>query len=367
MANDFRLDLYSPSGVRFAQVNRFLALAFRNEINIAAPLTAVFNANDPVVSQLEDKSHVELYWRDKAVSSTWIKLFGGLYRKQNYEDKDTTLFRLTAFDYKVMLGYRINAFYANVLNRTKFLGVPAETIMKTMVTYNLTSQATTANSRLRDGTNWPSSVISVAADAAGGNSKNWYNAHVTILENLRELSLEGGGDFDLIKTGTNAFEFQFYPGQRGTDKSSSVIFSKEKGNIGDPSYELDLGKEFTAGIVGGQGEDDIRDFVIRTGPNYAADNDIEVFIAATNIDKGDTSGLNDAGDKRLNDLQAMETFAFKILQRKNTQFGIHYELGDLVTVVNPFKGTATTQKVLAVEGNMEPDGTTDLKIEVGTP
>jgi hypothetical protein len=367
MANDFRIDLFSPAGVRFAQVNRFTALAFRSEVNWAGRLTARFNAADAVVSQLEDKSHVELYWRDKALSPTWIKLFGGIYRKRHFEQQDTKVFELTALDYKIMLAYRVNAFYANLSNKTKFIGVAAETIMKTLVQYNLTSSATTVNGRLRAGTNWPSTVISLQADAAGGNALDWYCAQVTILENLRDLALISGGDFDLIKTGTNAFQFRWYSGQRGTDKHTTVIFSVARGNMGSPTYDLDLSQEFTSGIIGGQGEDSDRDFATATGANYAAGNDIETFVAATQIEKGNLAGLADAGAKRLTELQAYDVFGFDILQTQNTQFGVHYGLGDLVSVVNPFTDVASTLKVWAVNGELQDTGMTKLSVEVGTP
>jgi len=265
-----------------------------------------------------------------------------------------------------MLKTRIVAYPAMLANKAYFSAAKAETIMKALVAANITSAATVANSRVRDGTNWPSTVISVEADAAGGNTTEWYCAQENLLETLQKLATIAGGDFDLIKTAVNAFEFRFYAGQLGTDRSASVFFSLGHGNMGDPVYTYDRSSEATVAIVGGQGEESAREFVARTGTDYAAGNDIEIFAPATDVDAGNTAGLNSAGDAVVAEKRARETFSFKVLQTPAIRFGSEYFLGDLVTAVNPYTGASVTQRIAGVSLDLS-SGAPNFKIETETP
>lgn len=244
-----------------------------------------------------------------------------------------------------MLGWRIVAWPAATANRSKFTSAKAETIMKTLVEYNAGASATTGNGRHRTGT---ITGISTAADAAGGNTLDWYCAHAILLETLQKLALVAGGDFDLVKTGAQAWEFEFYPGQLGTDRSGEVVFALDYDNMANPRFRTGRLGEKTVAIVGGQGEDSQRDITVRTGANYSSSNDIEVFVDAREIDKGNTAGLQAKGDQELEALRALDQFDFDVLQTAVGAYGRHYFLGDLVTVVSPFTGAASDRKVRSV-------------------
>src|SRR5690606_30648784 len=138
-----------------------------------------------------------------------------------------------------------------------------ETVMKALVTYNATSSGTTADGRIRNVATG-GLTITVEADGGGGNTVDWYCAHDHLLETLQKLARIAGGDFDLIKTAATTWDFKFYDGQRGTDRSSSVIFSLDHGNMARPRYQIDRREERTVAIVGGGGEGDDRTFVTRT-------------------------------------------------------------------------------------------------------
>ena len=89
----------------------------------------------------------------------------------------------------------------------------SEYVAKELVKYNLTSSGTTGDARARTVT---ITGVSIQADAGTGNTISFKCAWRNLLASIQEVAQIGGGDFDLIKTGTQAWEFRWYNGQRGT-------------------------------------------------------------------------------------------------------------------------------------------------------
>ncbi len=365
MDPELRIDLASAGGVKFAEITDIVDLSAAIKVNAYGVMKAVLRGDHPALGSLENNSHVEIYY--KYDGGNWTRFFGGLFRGQERSQTKEPYFTLTAIGYQWLLKTRIIAYPAMTSNKTWFSSAKAETVMKSLVTANLTSSATTSNGRIRNGTNWPATVISVAADAAGGNSVEWFCALQNLLDTLQKLSLIAGGDFDLVKTGSNAFEFRFYAGQIGADRTGSVVFSLGRGNMGEPEYKYDRLEETTAAIVGGQGEESSREFVTRTASGFSTSNDMELFVPATDVDPGNTAGMNAAGDIALAGTAARESFSFKVLQTPSTRFGSEYFLGDLVTAVNPYTGTDFTQKIVGVTLTINRGKAPDFAIETRTP
>jgi hypothetical protein len=264
-----------------------------------------------------------------------------------------------------LLGTRHAAFYAGTTNRTEFAAQSAETIMKTLVSYNLGSNALAANSRIRDGvlsSKWCGLyTISNQTDAAGGNTKAWSCAWRNILVTLQDLVAAGaGGDFDLIKTAATTFEFRFYSGQRGTNRTSSLVFALNRGNMAEPDWQWDRINEKTVAIVAGQNEGADRVVVTRTGTDYATNNDIEVFVDGRSYVT--TGGLQATGDQSLFNLRARQAFKFKALQAPNAVYGKDYQVGDLVTAV--YRGVSTTQKFTGATISFNRDGGEQIDMEM---
>lgn len=360
----YRLDLSSTAGAKFAEITDFDWLSCTLAVNQANFLSTQFRGDHAALASLTDKCLVDLYWRDPDMGIAWQRVFNGFYHAQHREKEPTNIFQMKVPGDLSRLSWRIVGWRSAVANRSKFTAVKAETIMKTLVSYNAGASATVANGRLREGA---ITGISVEADGAHGNTLDWYCAQDPLLETLQKLALLGGGDFDLVKTAAAAWEFRWYTGQLGTDRSATVKFGVELGNMGKPIYEYDHLDEATVAIVGGQGDEADRDFVVRTGLDYAVSNDIEVFVNATDVDQGVTAGLNAKGDKRLAELRAKEVFPFKILQTPACAWGKHYFLGDLVKINNPFTSVSSTQKVKLVILGLDGKGNKTIDVEVGTP
>jgi hypothetical protein len=137
--------------------------------------------------------------------------------------------------------------------------------------------------------------------------------------------------------------------------------------MGLPQSSLSRIDERTVACVWGQGEDLTRDYVTRTGANYAAGNDLEMFINASDVEKGNTDGLNDRGDQKLRDTEAVRSFRFNALQAPATLYGVHYFLGDLVTVVDSRNGNTFVQKAAATSQTLDPDGEQMIDVELNAP
>ncbi len=352
----YKMRFYSPAGVLVAETSDFWHLGYTKRVNYPGLLTFNMHGEHAAVALLSNRSQIEVWRRNQRRGIDWYCDFYGLYLSQERQYTDRDIFTAYCPGQMWFLSTRIVAWYAATADRAAFTSDPAETIMKTLVDYNACANATTGNSRLRDGA---VTGLSIQADGANGNTLDWNCAYKNLLTELQGLALVAGGDFDLIKTAAQAWQFRWYTGQRGTDRSATVIFSLNRGNMSNPHYRYGRIGEKTAAIVGGKNEKDNRDIVIRTGTDYAAGNNIEVFVDAGNLKT--TAAQNAAGDRRLDELQARDAFSFTVEQTASCLYGADYELGDLVTA-RAFD-VEGTYKIIASTVTLNEDGTDQVDIE----
>jgi hypothetical protein len=365
MQSIYRLDWYNASGVLQTQMvgsaqtdsagerSGFTNLAYVRRVNAPGMTYLTIRGDHEILADLTDNWQVEV-WR-KPFEGTWRREITGivdLEKVWSYTDKP--LFYMQMRGIMSKLADRHVLWYAGIANRTQFTNVAAETIMKTLVSYNAAANATTANGRLVNGA---ITGLTVQADGANGNNLYWYNSWANLLETLQGISKVGGGDFDLVKTSSTTYEFRWYTGQLGTDRTATVTFALEYGNMANPVYR-ERGDEATIAVVGGQGEGADREIATVTGTNYhASTNHKEVFVNATDIDEGDTNGLQTRGEQKLRELQAEQSFDFEVTQSPH-RYVTDYDLGDLVNAVNPFKATSHTLKVQAIRVTMDAESET---------
>ncbi len=354
MASEHKLIIRTAAGVKAAEVSDYLWLSYTREVNKPGLLRFGLNGNHPAIGLLEDKGQVEVWRRNVEMGLDWTRDFVTLFRKQKRDFTDRARFEATCPGVLAKLQWRHVLWFAGTGNRSTFTGVKAETLMKTLVSYNAGANATVANSRQREGA---ISGITVEADGAHGNTISSYGcAWANLLEALQEVATIGGGDFDLIKTAANTFDFRWYTGQRGTDRSSTVKFAVNLGNMANPEYIDDRLNEATVAVVGGQGEETDRAIVVRTGPDYAAGNDIEIFVNAAGLTT--TNGLETQGDATLEDRRRLTSFTFDPIQTPSTFYGVHYFLGDLVSA--RYDTLTATFKVQAVTIAAQPGRNEDV-------
>lgn len=358
----YEIRTYTPAGVLLDRFTDYLSLACRKVVNGTGLLSLELPGDHRTISKISHRSHIEVWKKDPELGISWFQYFGGLYLAQNRKFEDHKTFKAAIPGYNWLLNSRIINWPANTANRTKFTAVKAETIAKTLFTYNIGSGATVANGRKREGT---ITGMTADADQARGNTLDWFCFGDKLLVTLQKLAKVGGGDFNLVKTGTNTFTFYWYPGQLGTDRTSTVVFSLKKGNMGNPEYNYDRIEEQTVACVWGKGPDDSRAYATRTGADYSAGNDIEQYVDARDIDTD--SGLNTRGDEKNIEARARESFTFDVLQTPRSQYDVHYFLGDKVTGINPFTGSSSVLKIWASTVSSEPEtGFSKTEVEVQT-
>jgi hypothetical protein len=344
MAAEYKIRVYNRSGVLQYELIDYRALAYTKAVNEPGMGIITLDGRAPIVDAIELDWQIEVYRRDLTFSLAWYCDFYGFFRDSEERADDNGIRSATLYcPGQMSLLSRANVAYAaGAANRTEFTADPAETIAKTLVTYNATSGGTTGDGRERDVT---LPTITVEADGLTGNVLDYNCAKQNLLSALQEVAEVGGGDFDLAKNGAAAWEFQWFDGQLGSDLSGTVAFSLSQGNMANPVLRRNTLNERTVAIVGGQGEEGSRAIVVRTGANYDATfNAIEVFVDARQMST--TDGLNAAGDNALANYQARYDLSFDVLQIPSTVYGRDYALGDLVTAV--FGTYSATKKVASV-------------------
>lgn len=361
MQASYRIDLKTAAGALIGSLGMehggydpsrsgFWDLAYTKAVNAPGRFSFKISGDHEVIASLEENSQIEIWRGDPENDLPWACDFYGLYRDQGRKYTDHDVFTCYGPGQMQWLADRVVAWPAGTDGKSSFTADKAETIMKGIVTYNCAASATVANGRLREGA---ITGVTVAADAAGGETLDWTCFGDNVLESLQELAKIGGGDFNLVTTGAQAWEFRFYAGQLGTDRSATVEFSLERGNMATPEYTRERTGSASVAIVGGRGEGSSRTFVVRTSSEYDADDhNIEVFV------KGDeasgTDGYNAIGDARLERMRIYEAFSFDVIQTPASRYGVHYVLGDLVTA--KYGSISLTQKIVGVSVRLESDG-----------
>ena len=381
MAGDYYIELRDfVTGARSAIItgaigsgdaggNGFTSLACRRLVNAPGLLTFTVPERFPGVATLPDKTQVVLWRRDAARGIDWYREFVAILRDPTYTKRNGQgNWQFSCPGLMSLLSWYHVLWPAAMTNRTAFTAAKAETIMKTLATYNaVAGVATAAAGRDRDAPNYG---ISVQADGAGGATINWTAGRSkTLLEELQSIALIAGGDFDLVYVSGTSREFRWYSGQRGSDKSATLTFAENLGNMDNIQFKRVRSTERTVAVVGGQGTEGARDTVVRTGTNYSSTNDIEVFIDARDVEKGATVQLQSRGDKRLDEMESRDTWSFDVIQTDGTYYGPSgggsYTLGDLVRAVRP-DGVAVTQQIAEVALDWKGDGQEEIGIVMRT-
>jgi len=351
----FHVDLYDASGVRKAILTDVHWLEYEIAVNKPGYVSFEADADADALAGLDTGWRVDV-WRELPNGTTAKEMVAFVDELLWQFDARATV-TITASGLISLLGKRCVMWKANTNNRSAFTAAKAETIAKTLVSYNLGASATTANGRVLNGA---MTGFTVQADAAGGNTLDWFCEWANLLDTLQELALVGGGDFDVVPV-TGGYEFRWYAGQRGTDRTATQIFALERGNVANPRYLVSNAEMKNAVVVGGKGEDAERATAVVLSSEHTSATQAEMFESATDVET--TDGLTDRGEAALDENKAVKTL-FDILQTEASNYGVEYVVGDLVKAINPFTDTAVSVKIESAQVSYKTDGTLDIQIEV---
>ncbi len=360
MATQYQLRIYNRSGVIQQVITDPLYISYSKEVNAPGLLVVDLTADNAAIGTLDLDWQIEVWRRNTDQGIDWYCDFHAFWRgEQRRADADGAA-RYTMYcpGQMDLIARSIVAYPAAITGRSVFASNNAESIAKTLVTYNATSTGTTTDGRARTVT---TSGVTVEGDASRGNVLDVTCAWRRLLETLQDIAKQGGGDFDLVKTAAAAWEFRWYPAQLGTDRSTTLRFALNYGNITNPALTRNHMPERTVAVVGGQGQESSRTMVVRTGANYDATyNAVETFVDARQ--QTTTAGLQVAGDVALYNAQTRNDLAFDVIQAPGAYYGLHYFVGDLVTGV--YEDASATKKINRVTITVDENGAESIQVEL---
>lgn len=366
MGAEYELRIVDTAGATQAVITDGLSLGYTRRVNEPGILSFFVKDNHPALSYLTHNAQVEVYRRNADIGLSSYRDFVGIIRRTTWNTDEATSFRVDAPGIMNVLNWNAVMYPAGVSNRSSFSGAKAETILKNLVKYNATSSGTTGDGRARNAVDGSSKLsglftVTVQTDGAGGNTVTMDTTWEPLLATLQKVQAVAGGDFDLIKTAATTFDFRWYSGQRGTDRSASLTFALDRGNMANPTFTDDRIEERTVVVVGGQDQGTARTLVTRTGTDYGATRMMEAFMDARN--GLTTNALNAEGDAALDAWRSRPQLSFGVLQVPNAYYGVHYDVGDLVKAV--YRGVSYTMKVNGVSVSFDSGGAEVISVEMG--
>jgi len=345
MAPTYHVRLKDADGTMVAVLDQWISLAYEKRVNAPGGYTLVMSGSDSRTALFELDGQVEVWRADLAAGIGWYLDFEAFHRAEAHEYLANGEYRYTSQGrgYADLLARRIIAASALSAGATK-TGV-AETVIKAFV-----NEQAGPGAGLRACTG-----LSISLSLATGSTITMSREYRNLLEVCQEIANAGRGDFAVVGNGVAGYQFRWYSGQLGTDRTVGnaagnppVVFSPTLGNMRTPRYALNRADEVNVVYVGGQGVAGARTIAIRTDPaaiGASTWNRREVFRNASN--EAAVGGLNSKGDVFLDSQQAREEFTFVVVQVPSCLYGREYNVGDLVTV--RFGSVERDKKVISAQ------------------
>lgn len=358
MAAEYKLILREWStGSKVAEISDFWDLRFIRRIGVPGLFEFSLSGTNSKLGLMTYKTIIEIHRRNPDLGLDWYTEFTGFILDKVYRFNTHSIVTIKGYSDAWLLEGREIVWPAGLTNRTTFSATSAETIMRTLFTYNITSQATVANGRWADG-----SITGMSLGTNKGTSQtvDEWNCHgKNLLSELQALAKISGGDFNLNKTGPKTWQFEWYLGQIGTDRSTSVLFSLDRYNMANVTYTVPRSTEKTMIIAAGVGEGSNRLHTTQTGPNWSSDNSIERYYDGRN--EKELDGLNEKAKAQAQTYKSKPTLDFDVIQVHTSYYGLHYFLGDICKAkYEDFDGNV---KILSVSAQLRENGQETIAIE----
>lgn len=200
-----------------------------------------------------------------------------------------------------------------------------------------------------------------------GDNHNWQDYITTqytgkkLLDVVQDLCVTYDYGFEFAWNGSG-FTINLY---KGTDRSfdqsinTFVVFSPEFENLGNTEYIKDTANYANGAIIGGEGEGNDRTFAFVYPEGVTGFQRRIIYIDARNTssDNGELTDnqyktmLQNQGKEALEQRKITTSFNGEILNYNNYVYGVDYNLGDKVSVINEYgiRGNATITEITEVE------------------
>jgi len=221
-----------------------------------------------------------------------------------------------------------------------------ETAMKEYVKENLGSLALESGGRHMDGND---TRVTVAGSGGAGPTWSGDKANANLFDVIKEIADYSRDhlnpiDFEVVATDILEWQFQTFEDQIGEDRSYSdmnastglngagnapVILSREMGNVSSIVYSMKHSVEKNAAAVLGSGYGEVREVVTDTDPGAIDISGQRETVRSANSNI--TAELETLAAAELKSNQAAENLDINLLQQENTLYGLHYNVGDILT------------------------------------
>jgi hypothetical protein len=264
----------------------------------------------------------------------WVGLMRSIQIEQDADGQSTIL---TSVGLNDLLRRRIVAYAAGTSQADK--SGYADNMMKAVVRENLGAQAGSERDLSAFG-------LSVQQDLSQGPTIHKSFAWRRVLDVLQEISDEANENgtpvyFDIIWNGQQRYEFQTFLNQRGIDRTN-FVFSTEWGNLEEPTVKFAYDNEVNYVYAGGQGEGTSR-LIVEVGDSARVGRSVwnrcESFADARNSETED--GVRVAAQRELSAGQPRQAWAGRIVDIPSSRYGVHFDIGDRVSVSLPGFGLYT--------------------------
>lgn len=358
---DYEIRIYeSISNLRHVCTD-YLRIAITRQVNGVGTAAFEVNAASIAAQYCVQGNYLAIYRSDVVMGIQPSLEFSGVIRRVDRIEDEREYLQVAALDMIHLLGTRIVAYKAGISNKSTWRNRPTETILRQLFTQNLGASATTANGRIKSGV---ISGMSTGGTSGTGTVQSIACAYQNVLSVMQKLAEAGGGDFDLIWTvGQINWDFNWYVGQRGTNRTSTVVLSVDNGTLASARIIDDRIEDFTSVIIGGGGENLARRVTTRPSPLPTGVADREFFMDARNQAKATVAQLQAMATRRLASQARLRTrYEVAILQNGSYLYGRDYFFGDRISL--DVLGTRYTVKVRAVNLEFGSDGKEKVGIEL---
>ncbi len=346
MAPTWQIWLKNQAGVRLALLDYFRRFSIGRSVNGLCAFALELSGNDSHIASLALDGQLEFYRANLGYAIDPYLEFEALIRdvEEGMDADGRSIYTVSGPGYNELLKRRVIEAATGSAGAAK--DGPAETVIKEYVEEQCGPTA---------GLFRAIAGLTVQADGGNGGLVRLSRAYRWVYDVCLEIASTGGGDFAVVGTGAASYQFRWYDGHLGTDRSDTVVFALEYGNMGSPKLSHKRSGEITAVLVGGQGDGVARTTTWRI--DYGRESESPINLREMFVDQRqetDAQGLITAGDRALQDNRAPYRLSFEVLQVPSCLYGFHYFLGDLVTV--KFKAYTAVQQVKAVEFVVDQNG-----------
>lgn len=358
--------LYDTTGTKVALFDDWYNLDIKHVLNGVDTLTLEIDGGDSRIGLFTLDSIIEV-WRTATGNAADATVeYTGFHRtvERQLNDKQQSLFISGSVGLNHLLKRRVVA-YPTVTAFT-LKQAAADTVMKQMVDENCGPGAVSPP-RYTAGA-FPG--FSVAVDVALGpiytaqlDTSNLLDALNAVNVAVFDVDSHNTVDFAVVRTGPATFEFQTYWPQFGTDRTATLAFAPELGNMINAVYRLDSSDEVNSVLVLGPGQDSSR-WVLPVPGTDLLDSPWNTLEGTTSDSSSSTDAtyesMLDAGNTAINNGIPQEAFTFDVVQEDVALYGRDYFVGDKVTA--RLQTISRTVKIIGATLTIR-EGREDIKME----